>query len=124
VLTGDALLTQRSISESIIKRGGDYLFVVKDNQPQLLEDIEMSFADYWWLRDTISEGSLTDQHGNRTHEWRLKVSTILEGYSNWPGLKQVLKLERVVSNKKSGEVRREVSYAITSLGVIRLARES
>jgi predicted transposase YbfD/YdcC len=116
VVTGDALLTQRAIAESILKRGGDYLFVVKDNQPQLLEDIEMSFMDYWWLRDTISEGSLTDQHGNRTHQWGLKASTLLEGYSNWPGLRRVLKLERMVSNKRTGEVRRETSYAITSLG--------
>lgn len=116
VVTGDALLTQRSIAETILKRGGDYLLVVKDNQPQLLEDIEMSFMDYWWIRDTIREGSLTDQHGNRTHQWELKASSLLDGYSSWPGLRQVLKLERRVSNKRTGEVKRETSYAITSLG--------
>jgi predicted transposase YbfD/YdcC len=116
VITGDALLTQRAISEGIIEQGGDYLLVVKANQPQLLEDIQMSFLDYWWLRDTTRAGRLTDQHGNRTHEWRLQASTLLEGYSSWPGLRQVLKLERTVSHKQSGEVRREVVYAITSLG--------
>ena len=116
VLTGDALLAQRSISESIVNRGGDYLLVVKDNQPQMLEDIQMSFLDYWWLRDTIQEGGIVDQHGNRTHEWKLTASTLLDGYSKWPGLRQVLKLERRVSNKKSGEERREMAYAITSLG--------
>lgn len=116
VVTGDALLTQRSIAEGIINRGGHYLLVVKDNQPQLLDDIKMSFADYWWLRDTLSEGNLVDQHGNRTHEWRLTASTLLEGYSKWPGLRQVLRMERRVSNKRTGEVSREVSYAITSLG--------
>lgn len=116
VVTGDALLTQRAISERIIKQGGDYLLVVKENQPQLLEDIQMLFLDYGWLRDTMRAGRVTDQHGNRTHEWRLQASTRLEGYSKWPGLRQVLKLERTVSNKLSGEVRREVAYAITSLG--------
>jgi hypothetical protein len=45
VVTGDALLTQRGICANITEQGGDYLFVVKDNQPQLLEDIIMSFAD-------------------------------------------------------------------------------
>ena len=123
VVTGDALLTQRAICESIISRGGDYLLVVKDNQPQLLDDIKMSFADYWWLRDTISEGRLLDQHGNRTHQWELKASTLLEGYNEWPGLCQVLKLERTVSNKQSGEVRRQTSYAITSLGPERASPE-
>ena len=116
VVTGDALLTQRTISESIIRRGGDYLFVVKDNHPQMLDDIKMSFADYWWLKGTIKQGSLLHQHANRVHLWELKASTLLEGYSNWPGLRQVLKMERTVSNKRSGEVRRETAYAITSLG--------
>ena len=35
---------------------------------------------------------------------------------NWLGLRQVLKMERTVSNKRTGEVRHETAYAITSLG--------
>jgi predicted transposase YbfD/YdcC len=115
VVTGDAMITQRSIAKNIIDRGGDYLLVVKDNQPQLLDDIKMSFEPYWWLRDSIRQGSLTHQHANRIHQWDLKASTLLDGYSDWPGLKQVLKLERSVINKGSREVRRETAYAITSL---------
>jgi predicted transposase YbfD/YdcC len=115
VVTGDAMITQRSIAKNINDRGGDYLLVVKDNQPQLLDDIKMSFEPYWWLKDRITSGSLTDQHADRIHEWDLKASTLLDGYSDWPGLKQVLKLERVVSKKSDAEVRRETAYAITSL---------
>ena len=33
VLTMDALLTQRAIARDVVDRGGDYLMVVKDNQP-------------------------------------------------------------------------------------------
>jgi predicted transposase YbfD/YdcC len=116
VVTGDAMITQRAIAEKILSKGGDYLLVVKDNQPQLLEDIKMSFADYWWIRDTITTDSLTDQHGNRVQMWHLQASTLMEGYSSWPGLKQVLKLKREVANKSTGEVREETSYAVTSLG--------
>jgi predicted transposase YbfD/YdcC len=115
VVTGDAMITQRSIAKNITDRGGDYLLVVKDNQPQLLDDVKMSFEPYWWLRDSIREGSLIDSHANRIHQWNLKASTLLDGYSNWPGLKQVLKLERIVSNKSGTKVRRETAYAITSL---------
>jgi hypothetical protein len=51
------------MAKNITDRGGDYLFVVKDNQPQLLDDInKMSFEPYWWLKDSITEGSLADQH--------------------------------------------------------------
>lgn len=116
VVTGDAMITQRAIAENILSRGGDYLLVVKDNQPQLLEDIKMSFGDEWWLRGTFTEGRLSDQHGNRVHQWQLRASNLLEGYSNWPGLKQVLKLKREVMNKSNGEVSEETTYAITSLG--------
>jgi predicted transposase YbfD/YdcC len=35
----DALLTQRQIAQQIVDAGGDYVMVVKENQPRLLEDI-------------------------------------------------------------------------------------
>jgi predicted transposase YbfD/YdcC len=123
LVTGDAMLTQRAIAEKIIERGGDYLFVVKANQPALLDDVKQSFLDYWWLKETFSQASLTDKHGNRIQEWKLTVSNLLEGYSSWAGLKQVLKMERKVTNKRSGEERRETSYAITSIGRERCGAE-
>jgi predicted transposase YbfD/YdcC len=43
LLTMDALLTQRDIAQQIIDSGNDYLMVVKDNQPQLLADIQGCF---------------------------------------------------------------------------------
>jgi DDE_Tnp_1-associated/Transposase DDE domain len=38
VITADALLTQRDISEQIVTDRGDYLFPIDDNQPALLQD--------------------------------------------------------------------------------------
>jgi len=40
VVTGDAMFTQRRLSEQIVRAGGDYLWMVKDNQPTLREAIE------------------------------------------------------------------------------------
>lgn len=45
LITGDAMFTQREICEEIVEGGGDYLFVVKANQPQLQEDIEAVFSE-------------------------------------------------------------------------------
>jgi hypothetical protein len=45
VFTMDALLTQRAIAEAIIDQGGDDVLVVKDNQPQLLADVQTVFRD-------------------------------------------------------------------------------
>ena len=44
VLTMDALLTQREIARAIIAGGGDYVMVVKENQPRLYQDIAALFA--------------------------------------------------------------------------------
>src|SRR5579871_427126 len=44
VLTMDALLTQRAIAQDIVTHEGDYVMVVKDNQPALRADIALLFA--------------------------------------------------------------------------------
>jgi hypothetical protein len=44
LVTGDAEFAQRALCRTIVKRGGDYFFVVKDNQPRLREDIALVFA--------------------------------------------------------------------------------
>src|SRR5206468_18528 len=41
VLTGDALYCQRCLCSALRQAGGDYLFLVKGNQPQLLEDLRV-----------------------------------------------------------------------------------
>ena len=40
VVTADALLTQRDVSEQIVRDHGDYLFPIDSNQPALLADAE------------------------------------------------------------------------------------
>src|SRR5260370_18346782 len=44
ILTGDALYCQRCLCMAILLAGGDYLFIVKANQPQLFEDLRLLFA--------------------------------------------------------------------------------
>lgn len=43
IVTGDALLAQRTLSKVMVDAGGHYLWTVKDNQPQLRHDIEQLF---------------------------------------------------------------------------------
>lgn len=44
VVVGDAMFCQRDLAEQVIDQGGDYLLVVKDNQPGLETDIRAGFA--------------------------------------------------------------------------------
>ena len=43
LVTGDAMFCQRELCEQIVDSGGDYLFVVKDNQSELKAAIEADF---------------------------------------------------------------------------------
>lgn len=43
LVSGDAMFCQREICQQIVDSGGDYLFVVKDNQPELKAAIEAEF---------------------------------------------------------------------------------
>lgn len=45
LFTGDALFTQRPLAHVLLGANRDYLFAVKDNQPELLEAILTSFRD-------------------------------------------------------------------------------
>jgi hypothetical protein len=45
LFTADALFTQRPLADVILEADRDFLFVVKDNQPELREAIEVSFRD-------------------------------------------------------------------------------
>ena len=44
VLTGDAVLTQRAVCQTILDGGGGDLFPVKDNQPRLLADLQEALS--------------------------------------------------------------------------------
>ena len=44
VCTMDALLTQRQVAQTIVEKGGDYVMIVKENQPQLRAEIELVFT--------------------------------------------------------------------------------
>jgi hypothetical protein len=44
LVTGDAMFCQRDLSRQILDGGGHYLWVVKDNQPTLLADIQAALA--------------------------------------------------------------------------------
>lgn len=123
VITVDALLTQRAIAAQIVHGGGDYVMIVKGNQPQLQHDIQLVFQDATTLAETMTATETVDNGHGRLEQRRLTASTALLGYSDWPGLAQVFQLERRVTLKTSGAQRHEVVYGVTSLGPERAGPE-
>lgn len=45
IVTIDAMGTQTAIAEQIVAQGADYVLAVKENQPQLAEDVSATFAE-------------------------------------------------------------------------------
>lgn len=115
VVTTDALHTHRNVAHRISAGGGDYLLPVKDNQPLLRQDIALVFAHAAALADTITEAQTTDAHGGRIETRRLRASTALVAYIDFPAHQQVMELRRTITNKRTGQTREEVVYGITSL---------
>jgi len=121
ILTGDALYCQRCLCAALLLAGGDYLFLVKANQPQLFEDLRLLFAPpapakragEGILRLPEQQAHSTDKGHGRLEIRTIRVSSELKGYSDWPGLEQVFQIRRRWQSK--GEWREEVRYGITSL---------
>jgi predicted transposase YbfD/YdcC len=124
IVTMDALLTQRQIAQQIVDAGGDYVMVVKANQPQLLEDIQTVFALAPMVGERRTAAETLDLGHGRIEQRGLQTSPVLVGYSQWPGLAQVFQLERQVIIKKTGEVREEVVAGVTSLAPERVLSQS
>jgi hypothetical protein len=58
LVTGDAMFCQRELCEEIVDSGGDYLFVVKDNQPELKAAVAADFQPGFSPRHRTSATSI------------------------------------------------------------------
>ena len=122
VVIGDALHTQRQISIQIGTASGNYLWVVKGNQPQLLEDLHDWFDTSIPLLPGMAcppkdfrSATVTNKGHGRIEVRTLTTSSQLNDFLDWPFLQQVFKLERSVTVQKTGQTRHEILYGITSL---------
>lgn len=121
VVCGDAMFTQRDLSVQIVAQGGDYIWFVKDNQPQLQEDVAQFFvpprkAEGWHmapLPQTVAR-QYEKTHG-RLEKRSLTLMADQTGFIDWPALRQLFKLERQVISCQTGLISEETVYGITSL---------
>ena len=121
VLTGDALYCQRSLCQQVVEVGGDYLVLVKGNQPELQRDVAILFAhradvalNAATLPTQDMRAAVTHDNGHGREEHRtLIASTDLNDYLDWPGVAQVFTEER--TRQERGKEHESVCFGITSL---------
>lgn len=112
VITGDALYAQRGLCQKVISGGGDYLVVVKGNQRQLREDLELLYRQLP-PGERLDYACTEGRHGDRHEKRELWASSALEQYLDWPGARQVCLVRRRVEHK--GTSREEWAFLVTSL---------
>jgi predicted transposase YbfD/YdcC len=111
VTTGDALLTQTALAELILQQGGDYLMVVKDNQPRLYSAIALHFH----RRAEAAQAFRTVEKGHGRLEQRLLEVFPAPAHVRWPGVAQIMRRTCTRRHLRTGRSSCEVSYGVTSL---------
>ena len=112
LVTGDALYCQRALCRTLVARGGAYFFAVKANQPSLHDDL--FGCSHGQSRRALRRGGGAPPARRSDRDPPPLVSAALADYADWPGLRQVCKIERQVVCR--GKTSVETAYAVTSLG--------
>jgi predicted transposase YbfD/YdcC len=121
VVIGDAMHAQRQISAQIVEAGGDYVWIVKDNQAHTRQAIEQLFAPEKAVPGLgcpamdFKSAQTNEKQAGRIETRQITVSSLMNDYLDWPYLGQVFKLERRFTTLATGEVETETRYGITSL---------
>lgn len=89
---------------------------VKQNQPQLFEDIQTWFENPLPMRDVDKrQAQQTNTAHGRLEVRTLQASTELNTYLDWPVVAQLLRLERRWTDLKTGQITTEIRYGLTNL---------
>lgn len=121
VVMGDAMFTQRELSQRILRAGGDYIWLAKENQQHLQEAIAQLFAPVsrspgWGVPPNDFQKAMSCDKGHgRLEERVLTCSTLLNDYLDWPGVAQVFQLQRHRTNLCNDACTTQTVYGLTSL---------
>jgi predicted transposase YbfD/YdcC len=122
IVIGDAMHTQRETSAQIVEAGGEYVWIVKANQPRTHWAIEKLFVHEACnvrqgaaLSNEIRVASQVNKGHGRIEKRTIWVSTQLNDYLDWPGVAQVFRLERTIWHEKHRGSTRQIVYGMTSL---------
>jgi len=119
LVSGDALYCQKALCRQIRQAGGDYLFAIKANQADLLDDVALLFRlpppDERFL-----SARTADKHGGRLEVRQLRASASLAQYlqtAGWPDAGLALEVETTVRwpRQPTTPVRHEVRFFLSSL---------
>jgi predicted transposase YbfD/YdcC len=120
IVSIDAMGCQREIASKIVAGGGDYVLMVKGNQPSLEEAIESSFTEVDEAEATQTKArrcTTKEKSRGRQEARHYTIMPLPDSMSafgkKWPGLRSIGRVVREV--QRDGKQTSETSYYITSL---------
>ena len=109
-ITADAMLTQTAIASDLRKHDAHYLFIAKDNQKTLLNDIRLWFdddakrpPDFVDNTGKPIQGKLPAVHG-RWEQREIWTTTALNDYLRFPGVGQAFLIRRTRCQVRKGQL--------------------
>lgn len=120
VYTADALHTHARFMSVVHGLSGFCVLTVKGNQPTLYADLATYFSDPATVIAPSEYIRTVDLRRGRTEVRTLEVTTALNDYLApcWPLVRQVARVTRTVTVRKTGKTTQEIVYLITDLTVL------
>src|SRR5664280_159287 len=114
VVTIDAMGCQRAIAEKIAAKKADNILAVKENQGQLLEEIQDSFQ--MMASDAVAE-EIDCGHGRVEQRTCSVIAdlSLVEKAAEWASLQGLVRIEAKRCHKVTGQTERQTRFYITSL---------
>lgn len=109
VVTADALHTQSAHARYLHRHGGDYVFIVKRNQPTL----HAQLANLPWRQVPVADHAEAKGHGRRETR-TLQLTSVAAGIV-FPHARLAARITRVRTDPRTGAASTETVYAVTSL---------
>lgn len=114
IITADAMHTQKTTCQMIIKGSGDYILCLKENRKNFFKEVEKFFADKNNKNITKSK-TIVEENKGRTEKrtcYKAKDISVFSYTNEWDGLKTIFAIVREITTKKGTSV--ETSYYISS----------
>src|SRR3546814_114842 len=121
IITMDAMNTQRAIQAKLIQKKADYVLPVKENQKNLLEEIQDYFVYMNQQHSEVVAKSTYSEvdagHGRIEHRIyrQLLINELIPEAGKWSGIKTVVEVAR--QRELKGKIENEIQYYISSLPI-------
>lgn len=114
VVTIDAMGCQKKIAEKIIEHKADYVLALKENQPELLEQVVDEFRF-----SPINENETTVDYGHGRIETRrcsvINCFDLVESHTEWKNMRSIIRIESIREFKGKDRIEKSTRYYISSL---------